>query len=362
MKIGIYCDPSVADSETAKHSSVFLAGALGRRFDVEIVSHAPLSTGHLVESQTTNLKIREIGAPPKLVIHPGDPLLGYQKLRDWSEELTQRYDLFINYSDGLPIYCAAPRGVVVVQSPRGWMSSQYRWLCREHLERYKLRVTPSHYARMLTRVAWDIDSELIPPGFDPCLAPDETKKLLVCLDSNRPHLAIAIRKLKAELTDWTIREGLTMKVTRNKAGEGSKSQPGIYIHASGYQRDATHYRPPVVPFSETLQAMHAGLVPLVPNIGSFPEIIRHGESGFFWNTPEELTEHALFLARNPDRHREMAKGARQRSRFFSKDVYAATFLQHLESTFNIKSHTPLNRAMLWQRIKTSASEFLVARR
>ncbi len=359
MKIGIY--NSNTGDESVESSLVFLAESLSRRNEVEIICHGkvPLLDDFLPPASLNRIRIRQVDEPPQLVTDPGNPALGYQRVRDWGEELTQSYDLFINYSDCCPIYNAALRGVLLVQFPQRWTLSPYRWLWHENFKSYQLKLVSSYYARLWTKILWDVDSEVVRPSFHPRFSPGVKEKLIFCADGPTENHCLheAIKKLQIRLPDWNVINGQT-----NYANQGLASnlaRASIYIR---FQEDIASCPPRVVPVSDLLQVMHAGCVPLVNNIGSYPEIIRHGESGFFWDTPDQLLEYAFVLTRDSARRKKMAKAAQRRAQCFGKETYVKTVLGHLQTTFGIKQHNPLNPALVWQRIKNSTSQFLSERK
>jgi glycosyltransferase involved in cell wall biosynthesis len=64
--------------------------------------------------------------------------------------------------------------------------------------------------------------------------------------------------------------------------------------------------------------MAAGCVPVVINRGGQSDIVRHGETGFLWNTVDELKRYSLQLARDPDLCERMSVAARARAATFSR--------------------------------------------
>lgn len=63
----------------------------------------------------------------------------------------------------------------------------------------------------------------------------------------------------------------------------------IFWHGAGYGVDDRREPERTEHFGmTTVEAMSAGCVPIVMNMGGQKEIVRHGESGFLWNTLEEL--------------------------------------------------------------------------
>ncbi|MBI1914569.1 MAG: glycosyltransferase family 4 protein [Planctomycetes bacterium] len=82
---------------------------------------------------------------------------------------------------------------------------------------------------------------------------------------------------------------------------------------------------------KVLQYMAAGL-PVVANpVGVQAEMVRHGETGFLAETPQEWVEAVRCLAGDPDLRRRMGRAARARVEAeFSVDAGAALWLELLE--------------------------------
>jgi glycosyltransferase involved in cell wall biosynthesis len=96
----------------------------------------------------------------------------------------------------------------------------------------------------------------------------------------------------------------------------------IYWHASGYGEDLEKYPHFAEHFGiSTVEAMGAGVVPIVINAGGQKEIIVDGENGLLWNTLEELQEKTRQLIHDKAGWEKMSKNARQRAQDFSKERF-----------------------------------------
>lgn len=60
-----------------------------------------------------------------------------------------------------------------------------------------------------------------------------------------------------------------------------------------------------------LEAYAHGVVPIVERAYAFPELVRHGETGFMAAGSDEMSYYASFLAMNPVEHRRMAEAGRR---------------------------------------------------
>lgn len=96
----------------------------------------------------------------------------------------------------------------------------------------------------------------------------------------------------------------------------------MYWHASGFGEDLKAHPDRAEHFGiSTVEAMGMGAVPVVINAGGQPEIVRNGETGFLWDTIEELQEQTQLLIADPKRLEEMADKARVSVGKFSYDTF-----------------------------------------
>jgi glycosyltransferase involved in cell wall biosynthesis len=101
-------------------------------------------------------------------------------------------------------------------------------------------------------------------------------------------------------------------------------QAKIYWHASGYGENVNRRPDRFEHFGiSTVEAMAAGCVPVVIGKGGQKEIVINHETGFLWETLEELMDYTEQLARNPTLWAKMSQAALQRAQDFSKEVFAS---------------------------------------
>jgi glycosyltransferase involved in cell wall biosynthesis len=101
-------------------------------------------------------------------------------------------------------------------------------------------------------------------------------------------------------------------------------QAKIYWHASGYGENVNRRPDRFEHFGiSTVEAMAAGCVPVVIGKGGQKEIVIDHETGFLWETLEELMDYTEQLARNPTLWAKMSQAALQRAQDFSKGVFAS---------------------------------------
>lgn len=99
----------------------------------------------------------------------------------------------------------------------------------------------------------------------------------------------------------------------------------IFWSASGYQADAAklmqleHFGITVV------EAMAAGCVPIVTNLGGHKEIIDFGLNGYLWDDPNQLQHLTLDLVANKSQLTKLARNAIQKSKIFDISNFNAQF-------------------------------------
>lgn len=103
----------------------------------------------------------------------------------------------------------------------------------------------------------------------------------------------------------------------------SYSHAKIYWHAAGFNED-TDANPH---FAEhfgmtTVEAMSAGCVPVVIRKGGQPEIVKHDECGFLWQTKEELIMSTRRVMDDEILRSRLSAKAIERSKVFNEKIFA----------------------------------------
>lgn len=103
----------------------------------------------------------------------------------------------------------------------------------------------------------------------------------------------------------------------------------IYWHATGLDEDIGRNPIRLEHFGiTTVEAMASGCVPVVINLGGQSEIVTP-ESGYLWNTREELLEYTKKLIKSPELLKEKSENAIERSKFFSKENFKKELQKYL---------------------------------
>lgn len=141
------------------------------------------------------------------------------------------------------------------------------------------------------------------------------------LDENdreaRMYLALLKEKAKGHNIEfhYNIPHNKVLEITRKTR---------VYWHARGYGNDdPTEYENFGL---TTVEAMGAGCIPVVINLGAQPEIVRHGKDGYCWNTLDEL----LLYTKKAFRNKTLGKAAYKRSLAFSADKYMKKMIKIIE--------------------------------
>ena len=108
----------------------------------------------------------------------------------------------------------------------------------------------------------------------------------------------------------------------NDSLEEIYSKAKIYWHASGFGEDLRKHPEFAEHFGiSTVEAMSAGCVPVVINEGGQKEIVKTGDTGFLWNSLEELKSKTLKLTNDEKLLDELSKKASVSAKKFSKEKF-----------------------------------------
>lgn len=106
------------------------------------------------------------------------------------------------------------------------------------------------------------------------------------------------------------------------------SQAKIFWSATGYDINPKLFPEKAEHFGITpVEAMAAGCVPVVTNIGGHTETIVHGQSGFLWSTLEDLIKFTQRLMQDEKLWNTLSQAATVRSQQFSASVFESKFLK-----------------------------------
>ena len=109
------------------------------------------------------------------------------------------------------------------------------------------------------------------------------------------------------------------------------SKSKIYWHATGFEEDLQKHPELAEHFGiSTAEAMGAGVVPVVINSGGQKEIVDNGESGFLWNSLDDLIEKTQLLINNEKLWLQMSDKAIRKARDFAGDRFCEELYKILD--------------------------------
>jgi glycosyltransferase involved in cell wall biosynthesis len=99
-------------------------------------------------------------------------------------------------------------------------------------------------------------------------------------------------------------------------------QAKIYWHAAGFQEDLGTHPERAEHFGiSTVEAMSAGVVPVVINAGGLSEIVTNEKDGFLWNSESELLQKTSDIIKDDFLRERMANAAIERAKAFTQDMF-----------------------------------------
>ena len=389
LRISIYNDPPGSGIGGSELVAAQLAELLAVDHHVDLFHRIPsLNLEQFARNSGTNLSgvrlkyIESNGVPPQVSRNPRQH---YQHSRDWLAKLSDSYDLFVAIVHGVPPFCHAEKGALIVlfptptapyvtpqgraataeaiRNPASWLYQQWEW--RKRMSTYQVKTAISDFTRQWTKRRWGIDCEIVHPPVNTRFRPaDKVQKILsvgrfaIKADGhskNQPEMLETFRRMEADgLTGWqyfsvgglanTPQHRAYFSDLSQTAGDNAKlipniarddlnelyEQSAIFWHAAGFGEDDSVNPIFVEHFGiSTVEAMAAGCVPVVINKGGQREIVQHGVNGFHWDTLEELKHYTEILTKDANLRRTMSEAARARASVFSRDAFAQNFVAPL---------------------------------
>jgi L-malate glycosyltransferase len=393
LKVSIYNEPAGSGIGGSEFVAAMLSEALVKNHQVDLFHRIPsLTVEKLAENSGTQLNgvrlryVAEDNEPPQLSRR--NPFSHYRQSRNINATLSESYDVFIAIVHGVPPFCHAAKGALIVLfpaptapyiEPRGGLSVKLalrhpgrclyqNWEWARRMNSYQLKTAISEFSRRWTQKRWRVNSQVVYPPVDTNFRSVEKEKIILSVGrfaiegeghtKKQEEMLLAFRRIKEEKSiDWTyVCAGGLRDTAKHKAyfEELSTLAPGgsrlianiartelkslyerasIFWHAAGYGEDENLW--PV--YSEhfgisTVEAMAAGCVPVVIKKGGQREIVEHGVSGFLWETLDELMAYTDLLLNDDRLLAKMAEAARKRAQMFSRESFIANFLGRLLPT------------------------------
>jgi L-malate glycosyltransferase len=385
MKIGIYND-ALGGIGGSEYCAAVLAEAFEREHDVTLIHHKQqLTREALAEAFSVRLDRASFQYRPPDRFRATEERLPWRRLRElraWQADLSSPFDVYFGMAHGMPPFCHAKQGVLLVvfpyfdranlwpwndQGPGTSLRARlrrayYDWDWQRRFATYRQTWGISEYTAHWTRRRWAIDCEIVYPPVDIRGAEGSKERLILSVGRFTPRkkqleMLNAFRAVsQTALKGWTFCcvGGLTdtptdrdyyAKLQESAAQCDAKlvanadraslddllRRASIFWHAMGWGEDPEE-RPQMMEHFGivTVEAMAAGCVPVVVNRGGQPEIVEHGVSGFVWDAVSELTELTVRLAKDEALRDAMSRAARSRAERFSRQRFVdrcAEFVQ-----------------------------------
>jgi len=149
-------------------------------------------------------------------------------------------------------------------------------------------------------------------------------------------LAVSVKKedqnIFEDFKEKTKGYPIEFLVNKNNSGLWDiYSKSKIYWHASGFGEDLKKNPEYAEHFGiSTVEAMGAGAVPVVINAGGQKEIINDGESGFLWNSLDDLIEKTQLLINDENLWKKMSQQAVKRAKDFAGNRFCEELYKILD--------------------------------
>jgi glycosyltransferase involved in cell wall biosynthesis len=387
-KIGVYLQQQFDDVGGAEFEALVLAIDLAREHQVELLHHKTIDVA-AVCSEKFGLDLRQVGfrtveSPPSWPQYLSIAAPPRGALRDWLQDLSGRYDLFVSFSHDVPPYCYAKAGVLRILFPFidkaaiwPWnpntvngdgrvRSALRRWYYDRHwndrLGRYQVKAANSAYTRDWTRRYWGVDADVIYPPVDRRFAVRDKEPIILSVGRICPmKKQLELVQAFARLTDlhaagWRFcvaggatptpecqryvaavreaAEGLPVDFVINPDNDAVMDlfeRAAVFWHAAGLGIDPDLMPGKMEHFGiATAEAMQAGCVPVVINRGGQTELVRPGVDGLLWNDADELLAVTRSAANDSARSAAMAASARQRAQAYTREAFVDGFRRRLQ--------------------------------
>ena len=270
---------------------------------------------------------------------------------------TMNYKLLFWLSDGSLPTSLAPKTIIHFQFPFQNVSGQS--MSNIIKSRFYKFVVNSQFTKTTIDKEFNIESTVIYPPIDTSLFSPRTKQSIILYIGRFSHLtqlkghSVLINSFKhihKQLPGWklVLAGGTTVGATQStidKLRKSSEKLPieiitnpsfkkiqdlcstaNIFWSASGYSADKAiqteHFGITVV------EAMAAGVVPIITNLGGHKEIVDHSQNGFLWDTPSQLERITLELIKaKSSKLQAVSQAAVVKSKIFDTSEFNRKFLK-----------------------------------
>jgi glycosyltransferase involved in cell wall biosynthesis len=269
----------------------------------------------------------------------------------------RRYDLLFAVTDGSLFLASSKRNILHIQTPLDVHPSVSKW-GRVKLKSWHQIIYNSEFTKKHSQKNWPLPSKVIYPPVEIEQRHKLEKKNIILsvgrffgfLREKKHQMMIeTFAKLieSGKLKGWdlylagsmgegdesyvnelkALATGLPVMILPNIAHEDLKhlySMSKIYWHAMGFgETDPTKMEHFGI---TTVEAMAAGVVPVVIKKGGQIEIVEENKSGLFWETESELIEETKKLVSDSKKLEQLSTGAVERAQMFSQERFKKEIL------------------------------------
>ena len=374
MKIGIYSPYLPKHAGGGEKHMLTSAWYLAQNHEVEIlipndVPEAVLRDQILLYQRIFDIDLSQVQwRRSSLASRKGNPLTRWQE--------TRKYDVFLYATDGSLFFTGAKRNILHIQIP--FTNSQNGWFARQKLQSWNVRNANSLFTQKIVEHAWKVSipfvhypyvnttaipvpdlrkkkHSIIAVGrfFDPAHTDVHAKRQDVLLeafltgyekygwkkrsvsltlvggiDPGDVHMEF-VKRLKQRAKGYPIRFHHDISYAQlHRLYDESL----LFWHAAGFGIDENTQPQKVEHFGmSTIEAMAHACIPVVPNKGGLKETVDHEESGYRYETIDELEAYTdAVLNLGSKKRLELQQAARIKSETFSLERFCRTLDRMLE--------------------------------
>lgn len=347
MRIGIF-DPYVDDLGGGEKYMIAIAECLSKKHEVYVFWDNKEDIVELLQRFPLDLSRVSI---TKNIFAPGFGFL--KRILE-----SKKYDVIIVLSDGSIPFLLSKKVFLHIQQPLDAIEKK-KLKTRIKLSRIAGIFCNSEYTKSFNAGKFLKKTTVLYPPVD--LYSNKTKKENIILHVGRFRVknvtgiddykkqAVMIRAFKEMvdkgLRDWEFVLAVSIRENEKKQFEEMKrlahgylvrfiinspndalgdiySKAKIYWHASGFGENLKEHPEFAEHFGiSTVEAMGAGVVPVVINAGGQREIVTEGENGFLWDSIKELQVKTLELVKNESLLHTLSEDAAKSAKKFSKERF-----------------------------------------
>lgn len=357
MKIGIY-DPYLDDCGGGEKYMMTIAAVLSAKHDVDVFWDNNSDFKNVIER--FNLDLSKVNLVKNIFTPQTSTLSRILKSR--------KYDSIIILSDGSLPFIFSKKLYLHIQRP----ISINKFSIFERIKKRRISgfFCNSKFTKSFIDSQFLIDAKVIYPPvelhpksikkenmilhvgrfrvFDKTNGAEDYKKQYVLIDAFKQMIDHGLKDWKFVLAvsvqekDQKIFEDLQKKAKGypihfmiNKSNNDLweyYSKAKIYWHATGFSEDLKKYPERAEHFGiSTVEAMGAGVVPVVINAGGQSEIITDGENGMLWETVPELIEETLIIISSEKLRKELSDEAIKRANDFTLGMFSKHIIELIQS-------------------------------